>query len=524
MISRNVPYSSRTTLATCSSCCTAVGVVKKDAPAVRYNNNNYYPFLGDEWGVSWGLLPLLRLARLLLTSTHRAILKWCCQNRLEGLEVPPCRAEEAWTLPLPPCSVPQTVREHRSHMCITVLQTLLASMAQVDPTEMFLSEEWMGEGGMPPHVARGGVDDMLATILRDVSRFKSLAAEFVEECGPMIDMIDATRPDARRSELESAASRTVVMESHEEEPSLVEGSIVILPPHRSTLGRGDTCVITKRLASLSLSPLAKVVLHPGVYTERVALSEGSTVELRGSYVGASITLQQFRSHLEDHDDEQEAPIISLESGSTIRCYGMRFESTDTAAASTSSPSAAGYNGGGGDGGEPLIRVSGAGCSAEFVNCVFDRTSIGVFVEGVGATARFVDCTFRHCSYAGIYAKHGSHVVLEGCTFTRNGSSLRCRAATFSLSRCIVKQSTSDALITHGTVEGVVEDCAFEEGPENGMLVSPSTALSIHSTRVSAFRMFGVYAAKGSDVKLLHCTFLDNGLGSLNTSVPGHHRV
>jgi hypothetical protein len=397
------------------------------------------------------------------------------------------------------------------------LQGLLASMVQVDPTELLLAFDRIPLYG-------SGSEDHLAGILRDVSRFKSLAAEFVDECAPLIEIMESngfgTRDDARRAVgAQQSGARAVDLSAVAEDATAVDGSIVILPPQRNAEGRSEeNGVITARLTSLaeqsSLGQLAKFVLHPGVYPEQMMLPDGAVVELRGSYVGASITLQHLCASVSVGELAYE-PIISVGSGATLRCYGMRF--------TTASETRADAPDGAAGGAATLIRVTGAGSRAEFVNCVFEHTAIGALVEGVGVTTHFVDCKFTDCSYAGIYAKHGSIVSLEGCQFLSNQCSLRCRGAAFSLVKCVVTHSTGDALITHGTAEGSIEGTMFEGGLENGLLLSPSTSLQLRSSSFSAFRMFAVYAAKGADVTVLHCTFHDNGLGSLNAAAH-YHRV
>lgn len=244
-------------------------------------------------------------------------------------------------------------------------------------------------------------------------------------------------------------------------------------------------------------------LQPGVYTERVVVPEGVTVELRGGYVGASVELRCATTASGD-----EEPIILVSKGATLRCVGLRFTHRQPSASSNAVGETVSS--------APTVRVMGG--TAEFVNCTFDHTGVGVQVEGIGAVLRATDCKFRNCTYAGIYAKHGAVTSLNGCQFHLNASSLRCRGASFSMLRCDVQQSSSDALITHGTVEGSIEACSFAQGTENALLLSPSTTIAIASTSFTAFKMFSVYAAKGADVQLSTCTFSDVGLGSIN--VPG----
>lgn len=365
------------------------------------------------------------------------------------------------------------------------LQKILVALMDTDPSSMLLT-------------AVPSSTDVSMQLLHNISQFKSLAAEFVDVSQPLVEAMSPTaiksspQTQADRHPPPSPPLKTQLHRSSSivnEAATATTQSQAILPPHeRESILRSHlpwTPAASSGTASVTL------VLQPGAFFENLVIARGVAVDIRGSYVGAAVDLRPLCA---------SEPCITIEEGGLLRCHGVRFTSS---CAPEDGP--AGVH----------VKISGEGSSADCFNCTFESCNDGVVVEGMGAVFRGYDSTFSKCAHTAVCVKFGGLASVERCKFDTVGTGLRCRDGSFALCNCSITDAEQSAIVTHGTVKGSIEQCTFTRGGDNGLLMSPSTTVTISSTTISFFRMFGLYASKGAKVKLAQCVMSDNGLGSTN---------
>lgn len=296
--------------------------------------------------------------------------------------------------------------------------------------------------------------------VRDVSMFRSLAAEFVDASYPFLNQrAVATTPVAGLAAVaESKPVATTVTTS---------GSIIPPQERESTLADVD----------------GVVVLNPGTYYENVEVHAGHVLEIRPSYQGANIQMLPLR----DGD-----PIVKVHRGGKLVCDGIKFTSPDD---------------------HPTVLLK-ASSSATVTNSTFQ--SGGIVVDGVDAALDCTESAFLLCGFAGIYVRNGASASIARCSFANIGTSIRCRDAKMLVERCNISQCSSDAIICHGVVEGELNDCVIKEGEANGVQLSPCTQMRISNCTITLFRRFGIYPPSGARFQLAHTSTQGNGLGGISS--------
>jgi hypothetical protein len=335
-------------------------------------------------------------------------------------------------------------------------------------------------------------DPALQDVIATVASFQNLAANFVEDCIPFLDQLSQTAATTRprtgpvaMTTIEAGEPHAVVRPDGTRSVELVarDGSV----------GHG---LLTSLVLGDTLRAGDIVVLHPGTYHENLRVCAGQRLDVRPAFEGAAVSILPLDDAL---------PCCSVEDGAVLRVTGITVAASRQAVRTT----------------VPLVCCASA--TVELDECQLIGGGGAVLASGK-STVAVTRCTIRGSAFAGIYLKEGAFGTISDSEITAAEVALRVRDSSFSMIRCNVHLCSSDGVTCHGAVQGVLEGSTVSKCKDNGIMLSPRSAVMVTTCSISDCAQYGVYAPTGAEFALISSKLSGNTLGNYNRCPPSAVQV
>ena len=329
-------------------------------------------------------------------------------------------------------------------------------------------------------------DPAMQETISTVATFQNMAANFVEDC---ISVMEKLGNEASTQSGPNGKQQVTSVPPPSRSAERADGTrqVEVIP----TDGSVGKSLLTTIIASGSLQNGDVLAIHPGTYYENLRAVGEMKLELRPAFSGAVVSILPLDDSL---------PCITVEGHASVRLVGLLLATRKRAVRDT----------------VPLLSCIGG--TVELERCQLVGGGGGV-VATSNSTVVMSHSTIKGAAFAGIYLKEGAFGSLSDCEIVSSEVGVRARDSSFSLIRSSIQMCSSDGVTCHGTVQGVLEGSTITNCKDNGLMLSPASAVMITSCSISGCAQYGVYAPSGADFALVSTKLSGNALGDYSRAPP-----